>query len=472
MYDETCSDSIIDYAQKLRGNTLRDICDEEEIEKRDFKGKGNFGQILEKFYFGYEPNSNAEPDFKEAGLELKSSPLKVLQNGTFRSKERLVLNIIDYLQVHKEDFHKSSFWKKNSHLLLVFYLHQPEDNLLDYLISLVDDWNFPEQDLEVIKKDWEKIKNKIIEGKAHELSESDTFYLGACTKGSRGGNLRDQPFSKEKAKQRAYSLKGSYVNHIIATIANEEEGEYGKLIPSLEVSKQKTIEELVLEKFEPLYNNTDEELVHQFNLQHLNRKSKQYHAHLINAVTNIVFGVPEGQRIENYIEEFKKADLGVRTVRVNQNNLPCEDVSLPTFEYQEVYNGSWRESKLRRFVERKYLFIFFKYGDDNILRLEKVKFWNMKISEIKDANKIWLNLKKLIINGNIVKEVVVNSRGQTIRKTRFPEIKTRNIHIRPHARTSDDTFTLPVRDKVTGKMEYTKHSFWFNKKYVRQAIYT
>ena len=83
-------------------------------------------------YFDYEPNSDAEPDFKEAGLELKCSPLKTLKNGDFRSKERLVLNIINYLEVHEEDFESSSFWKKNAHLLLVFYLHDRDLDLLDY----------------------------------------------------------------------------------------------------------------------------------------------------------------------------------------------------------------------------------------------------------------------------------------------------------------------------------------------------
>ena len=64
------------------------------------------------------------------------------------------------------------------------------------------------------------ITNKIKIGKAHELSEGDTFYLGAATKGSKGGNLRGQPYSKILAKQRAYSFKQGYVNHIIASIAN------------------------------------------------------------------------------------------------------------------------------------------------------------------------------------------------------------------------------------------------------------
>ena len=68
-------------------------------------------------------------------MELKSSPLKILTNGEYRSKERLIMNIIDYLNVHKEEFENSSFWKKNAHFLLIFYLHDREKDLLDYLIT-------------------------------------------------------------------------------------------------------------------------------------------------------------------------------------------------------------------------------------------------------------------------------------------------------------------------------------------------
>src|SRR5690606_4207532 len=235
MLDITSADSIIEFAKLLKNQTLRQACGI-EIEKHGYKGKGNFGQILEKFYFGYEPNSDSEPDFKEAGIELKSSPLKTLRNGEFRSKERLVLNIINYLEVHKENFENSSFWKKNAHLLLVFYLHDKDLDSLDYLIKLVDGWQYPKEDLKIIKHDWETINQKIKDGKAHELSEGDTFYLGACTKGSTAlKSYRNQPFNDEKAKQRAYSFKQGYVNHIIANIAQEETAVYGKIIEQPEV---------------------------------------------------------------------------------------------------------------------------------------------------------------------------------------------------------------------------------------------
>src|SRR5690606_11731238 len=230
----------------------------------NYKGKGNFGQLLEKFYFGYEPNSDSEPDFKEAGLELKSSPLKILRNGEFRCKERLVLNIINYFEVYKEDFETSSFLKKNSHLLFVFYLHHKNLDLLDYLIKLVDDWKYPSDDLKIIKQDWEYINQKIKDGKAHELSEGDTFYLGACTKGSTAlKSFRNQPFNKEQAKQRAYSLKQGYVNHIIANIAQEETEVYGKIIEHSEIfDSGYSIEDVVIKKFQPFYGKSADDIAY------------------------------------------------------------------------------------------------------------------------------------------------------------------------------------------------------------------
>ena len=102
---------------------------------------------------------------------------------------------------------------------MIFYLHQAGFDILDYLIKLVDEWSFPSTDLEIIKKDWELITKKIAEGKAHELSEGDTFYLGACTKGANALSVRKQPFSEIPAKQRAYSFKRT-VFTIISAFSN------------------------------------------------------------------------------------------------------------------------------------------------------------------------------------------------------------------------------------------------------------
>lgn len=456
-FDILSAESIIAFAKKLKGRTLREACGD-EIETHGYEGKGNFGQILEKFYFGYEPNSNSEPDFKEVGLELKTTPLKKMSKGDFRSKERLVLNIINYLEVHKERFEESSFWKKNAHLLLVFYLYEREKKLLDRLIKLVGDWKYPEEDLKIIRRDWEFINQKIKEGKAHELSEGDTFYLGACTKGGKGGNLRNQPFNELKAKQRAYSLKQGYVNHIIAKLSGKTDGSYGKIITKPKVlNKLPSLEDIVISKIIPYYGKSENQIEEIFGVK-LNRKAKNFLANLIQ----LILGVELGKKIE----EFEKAEIIVKTVRLKENNLPKESMSFPAFKYEELIKIGWNNSTLKRRFERKFFFVFFQYEEDKLL-LKKVKFWNMPYADMQEMRRVWAKTVMLIKQGKIVRAIEKNKRY-----TYFPkQTEHRICHVRPHAQNGMDTYPLPVADCLTGWNAYTKHGFWLNASYVRDEIF-
>jgi DNA mismatch repair protein MutH len=460
-YNPENKKSIIDFAKLLKGKTLRQACDSTILE-HNYKGKGNFGQILEKFYFLYEPNSDSEPDFAIAGLELKSTPLKQLKSKEFRSKERLVLNIINYFEVVNQDFETSSFWKKNANILLVFYLHKAGFDILNYLIKLVDEWNFPNTDLEIIKKDWELIKQKITNGKAHELSEGDTFYLGACTKGANANSTRKQPFSDTPAKQRAYSLKQGYVNHIIASIANEPTGIYGKLIPTVEVAKKQTIEEIVISKFKPYYGKTIEQILKITGVE-LNKTAKSFYANL----TKTILGI----ELNKEIEEFEKAEIIVKTVRLKENNLPKEDISFPNFKYEEIVNEEWDESDFKDILEHKFLFVFFQFEDKQLV-LRKVKFWNMPYLDILEAEKVWAKTKDIVSTGKIIKGFKTDKNGKISRVTNFPNKKFNSTsHVRPHTTNSLHTYPLPIKDELTNAKEYTKHCFWLNSTYVKDEIY-
>ena len=524
-FDINSADSIIEFAKYLKNYTLREICGK-EIEEHNYSGKGNYGQILEKFYFGYEPNSDAEPDFKEAGLELKSTPLKQLKNGEYRSKERLVLNIINYLEVYKEEFETSSFWKKNSHLLLVFYLHEKDKDLLDYVIRLVDDWKYPEADLEIIRHDWETINHKIKEGKAHELSEGDTFYLGACTKGSTAlKSFRNQPFNEEKAKQRAYSLKQGYVNHIIANIAKEELESYGKFIKSPKAFKEKKIESQISEvdiniaaetnviQYSLPKNRLDNPRIDKKLIANLKKISNSFKSNnygkiidnpaliekesiediivskfekfygksakvieenlslnlnknsksYFSSLTNAILGLELGQKIE----EFEKGDIQVKTVRLKENNLPKEHISFPSFKYEDLIKEDWEDSDFKTILESKFFFVFYQFENDQLI-LRKVKFWNMPQTDIKEAKKVWDKTIDIISSGNII----INISKKGIRKTNFPKQSENKVsHVRPHAKNAADTYNLPTPDLATGVTAYTKHCFWLNASYIRDEIY-
>jgi|1048.fasta_scaffold10235_2 DNA mismatch repair protein MutH len=448
--------SVLRHSKLLIGKTLRQACGA-EIEQHNLGGKGNFGQILERYYFGYELNSNSEPDFKEIGLELKTTPLKRLRNDEFRSKERLVLNIINYLDLVKQQFETSDFWKKNSNLLLVFYLHEAELDILDYLIELVDEWEYPMVDLEIIKKDWELIKKKVAEGKAHELSEGDTFYLGACTKGANANSIRQQPNSSIPAKQRAFSLKQGYINHIIASITKNQSGVYGKLITSKDLAEKRGIEEVVIDKFVPYIGKSINQIIDDLGI-YLNIHAKNFYANLTKAIL--------GVELEKEIEEFRKAEITVKTVRLKENDLPKEDISFPNFKYEELVQEDWENAAFKEILEHKFLFVFFQFNDGHLF-LKKVKLWNMPYSDLLEAEKVWLETKTLVSSGNIVKRVAGG-----VRYTHFPNKAFNKVaHVRPHARNANDTSPLPMRDKLTKANEYTKHCFWLNNTYVRDEIY-
>ena len=104
-YNPKSAQSVLEYGEKLLGHSLRELHPDAKI----FKGKGGLGDSVEYFHYGYEPNSKPEPDFEEAGLELKCTPLKVLDDNSMASKERLVLNIINYIEEADKEFESSSY---------------------------------------------------------------------------------------------------------------------------------------------------------------------------------------------------------------------------------------------------------------------------------------------------------------------------------------------------------------------------
>jgi hypothetical protein len=351
-------------------------------------------------------------------------------------------------------------------------LHDKDADVIDYIIKIVDEWAFPAIDLEIIKNDWQLIQRKVKEGKAHELSEGDTFYLGACTKGGKGGNPRAQPNNQTiLAKQRAYSLKSGYVNHIIATLTGGSSDVYGKLIPTVEEAKHVTIEDKVIEKFSRLIGKTDKELVEEFRFARLNVGAKNYYSSVTKKIINSIFNVPDGMKIEDYIDEFRKAEIIVKTVRLKENNLPSEDISFPAFEYTKIINEEWIDSDFKAALEHKFLFIFFQYsGEDLVLR--RVKFWNMPNEHISAVEAVWKKTKEVVLNGEIVSHIKTNASGKKTRVTNFPGKKFSNIsHVRPHAIDANDTFPLPFEDNYTKSNSYTKHCFWLNNSYIRDEIY-
>src|SRR5690606_21515333 len=161
-------EELLSKSRQAEGKTFGEIDKSGRIYNE--RSKGGLGQIIEESFFGYEVNSKSEADFSELGVELKVTPIKKNKNGSLSAKERLVLNIINYQKEVFKDFYNSSFWEKNEKLLILFYEWIPDIRRADYKIIKSHLHTYSEEDLEIIKQDWETIVAKIRAGLAHELS--------------------------------------------------------------------------------------------------------------------------------------------------------------------------------------------------------------------------------------------------------------------------------------------------------------
>lgn len=464
-YDKTDPLSIEAYAQRLIGKTFREVIEDDDEqffqtlrEESEYgvsevsetkRNKGNLGQIIEERFFHYACNSDSRPDFPEAGVELKVTPYKENKNGTISAKERLILTMIDYCKVIDEKFEQSHFWTKSKLLLLVYYLYSQgiKDNV-DYKIQYAKLFTPPEQDIKIIQHDYEVIISKIRDGKAHELSESDTLYLGAAPKASTSKVRRKQPFSDIDAKPRAFAFKSSYMTYVLNNYIVPGKQTYD---PIMVDSVEESFEDYVIQKINRYKGYSVDELCKELNVD----KSKKPK----NLESNLVFGILGVKG--NHAEEFKKANIVAKTIRIGKNGKIKENMSFSAFKFKELVQEEWEDSTFGNYLrETRFFFVVYRFDNDNILRLRGCQFWNMPYEDLENEVKIvWERTVQVLKDG--LKVEIKNGK----RSNNFPKASENRVsHVRPHAQNANDTYELP-----DGR-SYPKQCFWLNNSYILSQI--
>ncbi|WBL16885.1 Sau3AI family type II restriction endonuclease [Sutcliffiella sp. NC1] len=453
-------EELMEKAKEAEGRTFGEIDKHDRLHNK--MSKGGLGQVVEESLFEYTVNSDAKPDFENLGVELKVTPFRKNKNGTLSAKERLVLNIINFMEEVKYEFETSSFWRKNQKLLLMFYEWVPEVDRKDYSIFKSVLYTFPEADLEIIKQDWELIVAKIREGKAHELSEGDTVYLGAASKGSNKSSVREQPYNEIKAMQRAFSLKQSYMTALVRKyIKNEDLVQFANAAEL----KQKSLQDILQDKFAPFIGMTDKEMAEHHGIPY-NKKSKSFVATVVSALLGI-----KGTKLEK-IEEFSKANIQFKTVRLEPNGIPKESMSFENIDFNQWTSETWEDSYLRnRFYDTKFLFVVFQYKETKAenpnreLFFKGIKLWNMPEATIEtEIKELWEEVNKLI-NENKLKIEYVKHGDKLVEKNNFPKSTFNGVtHLRPKGRDGSDKVDLPNGKRIT------KQCYWLNNTYVAEIV--
>ena len=433
-YDESSVESILEFAQRLTGKCLAQVLDSSTI-AANTRNRGDLGNMVQELYFGLPRDNKREPDFARAGLELKTTGVEKKSNGDYRAKERLVLTNIDYESIVGENWEGSQLLSKCRLILLLWYLYEQQTSVLDrrFVVDPVV-LDILGQDLPTVRRDWEIIRQKVVDGKAHELSEGDTYYLGACRKGSGGTDekLKKQPHSTTGAKSRAFSFKQRYVNQILNGLTPDG--------ARLLADAHQTFEEATSLRFEPFIGKTIERLSREFNFFKEGSNQKGFHRQL-------------GERMltdgGSGVQELDKAGIEMKTIRLTKTGRPRQSMSFPGFKFMEIIHEHWEDSRFFEKIESRFLFGIFREGPDEVERLDKVAYWNMPYEDRLEAKRVWEDTKA---------RVAVDS-------SNLPKIGESPIaHVRPKGRNGEDKELTPQGDLQV------KKCFWLNSGYIATVI--
>jgi DNA mismatch repair protein MutH len=474
--DFSSPEEIESYAKNLEGMTFREVIELDiapDGVSRDYgnkRYKGGMGTLIEERYFGYKANNDAEPDFPEAGVELKTTCYDVKKDGNPSAGERLVLTMIPFDRPIEDSLFESHVWEKSSKILLIYYERDKTVEGYDQVIKHALVFSPPSNDLKIIEDDYNKIRDFVQAGKAEELSESLTNYLGACTKGASEAKMWASQYypPNTQAKRRAFCFKRQYMdyvlNHYLLGAASDSES----IITEELTGEETSFEQYVQKKVAKYSGKTARELCEIFGIEYTKNKAQW------TTLTNLILGTRGEQA-----EEFEKANISCRTVRVNESGGLKESLSLHTFEFTEIANGQWEESKLFEYLEEtRFFFTVFRIrGDEEVL--VGSSFWNMPISDLEGpVRDCWEEAKRTINNGVLWEEKIDKS-GKLSISNDLPGSRDNPIaHVRPHA--SHRAYQY-LDGRVIGNPEkdgselpdgrwMTKQSFWLNGSYVYEII--
>lgn len=472
-YDPYFELDILIHAKKAEGESLQSIIENSprSIKETTKSNKGQVGNLIEENWFGIPNNSVQGPDFEKAGIELKVIPLTMTKKNELDVKERTKITSIDYNSLINEKWDSSHAKIKLNKVLFVFFQYVTDENdskkvdLDATKIIKTALWELKGNDLTIIHKDWSNVRQKVIDGYAHQLSESHSKVLSASRTGS-GGKDKDgldkdlvyQPNKthEEKALKRAFSLKQSFTKQYWQEISKEKKFE--SIIDSLQIQPGDDFSDVLLNKLLSFEGMTLQEIADRQKIDINSSKS---------AVPNIIRSAIGFKNLRSNIKEFEQSGIQIKTVPVRTiDRYPWEDTSFPAMRLQEFIEEEWDESTFLSYIE-KILFIPVyrdtpKASETSIGErvLGKAFYWSPSSSELQIIEEEWEMYREEVKEGKAQVHIVNKKEVTSLSKAS----QTKIIHMRPHGQNNADRDIDHLGNSVV------KHSFWLNKSFIQRLI--
>ena len=227
------------------------------------------------------------------------------------------------------------------------------------------------------------------------------------------------------------------LNNYIASSCSSE-----SLIKDASVLKTATLEEYILSKISRYYGKDILYLKDLFGIPY-STSHKAFTYYLAKSMLEVV---------NDRIEEFEKANIKIKAIRVSKTGMPKEAMSFPSFKYTEIINENWESSELyTTFAETKYLFMIYEIQEDESLTFKKAMFWNVPTKDLNtEIKKVWEETVARIKLGEY---------------EHLPKaIESPILHVRPHAANAENVYPTPDGGSAV------KKCFWLNREYIKKQI--
>ena len=433
---------------------------------------GIAGDVIEQSVLGYPADNRQEPDLNIDGVktELKTTGLKYKNNNTeYVAKEPMSITAVSPDKIIDETFYESNFWHKLSHILFVYYLYDSPTTVkaskyANFPIKGYQFHEFDEEDQEILKNDWEIVRD-FIRNLQKEYENYEDEYPRISYE------LRPKLMYIDTAPKWPHRPRFRLKRTVVSSIAQEHFGEKLEQLPE-KYTTFKNIDETCHELTEKYGQKTVKELKNMFNIS-----GKRIDKAIGEKIIIKMFGGQSKKMQE--IELFRKSGIIGKTITLTKDGCRTEDMKLFNIDFSEITNEDlvFEDSQFYEYFTCNHLCIIFEEPsaeaplEDNLFLGFKWVTFDEEFIETK-VKPTWEDIRDKVINKKLKEEPIfkkdgsprINKLGNVMTSLNFPKSAESTIFVRGSGKDSN---SKPLT--LNGISMYLQY-IWIKGKYMAERV--
>lgn len=375
---------------------------------------GIAGDVIEQSVLGYPSDTKQAPDLDIDGVptELKVTGLKIAKDGkTYEAKEPMSITAVSPQKIVYENFFDSNFYHKIEHMLIIYYLYNSQSKVQaigykNFPIVDYDFFNFSKEDIEIIQKDWELVRDFII-----DLQENYQYYENEYPRIST--ELKHELLYLDTAPKWPHNPRFRLKRSVVTSMYEICKGKEKDSILNY-VDDSTELDKLCSEIRMRFLGYSVKEILQKLGIQKKPSKS------MMESVVTAMFGSKENKM--NDIELFSKIGLISKTIIFDEFDRRTEDVKFCSVNFEELEdeNISFYESEIfDYFNSSHFLFSIFREPYKGAELSECIFLGFKRLTFDEDfiewhLGRTFSRVRRLIINKELKDVIVRDKKGNPI----------------------------------------------------------